>query len=153
MISHQFEVHAKTMEERDEEKCNFPNFRSPLTLDRVKVISAYAIRVGLPAYPTVWRYCQPIWKCGHLKKFVYYGDFVKLWTPVIAFLEGNFENRAPTSCRLDPILSSPSISFELHPKMAEEIDLEKCSFRNFRNPVTLTLDRVEVPYCRENQEI
>jgi len=26
--------------------------------------------------------------------------------------------------------------------MAEEIDLEKCNFRNFRSPVTLTLDRV-----------
>jgi len=26
--------------------------------------------------------------------------------------------------------------------MAEEIDLEKCNFWNFRSPVTLTLDRV-----------
>ena len=26
--------------------------------------------------------------------------------------------------------------------MVEEIDLEKCNFRNFRSPVTLTLDRV-----------
>jgi len=26
--------------------------------------------------------------------------------------------------------------------MAKEIDLEKCNFRNFRSPVTLTLDRV-----------
>ena len=28
--------------------------------------------------------------------------------------------------------------------MAEEIDLEKCNFRNFRSPVTFTLDQVEV---------
>jgi len=28
--------------------------------------------------------------------------------------------------------------------MAEDIDLEKCNFQNFRIPVMLTLDRVEV---------
>jgi len=34
--------------------------------------------------------------------------------------------------------------------MAEEIDVEKCNFRKFRNPVTLTLtmDRVEVVLVR-----
>ena len=36
------------------------------------------------------------------------------------------------------------MSFELHAEMAEEIDLEKCTFRNFGSSVTLTLDRVEV---------
>ena len=50
---------------------------------------------------------------------------------LIAFLEGNFENRAPTSCRPGPILSPPTISFELHAKKMEEIDLEICSFRQF----------------------
>jgi len=45
-----------------------------------------------------------------------------------------------------PILSLPTISFNLHAKMAEEIELEKCNFRNFRSPatLTLTLDRVKV---------
>jgi len=37
-----------------------------------------------------------------------------------------------------------TISFELYAKTAEEIDLEKCNFRNFGSSVTLTLDRVEV---------
>ena len=32
--------------------------------------------------------------------------------------------------------------------MAEEIDLEKCTFRNFGSSVTLTLDRVEVTLVR-----
>ena len=32
--------------------------------------------------------------------------------------------------------------------MAEEIDLEKCNFLNFRSSVTLTLDRVEVTLVR-----
>jgi len=51
-----------------------------------------------------------------------------------------------TNCRLGPILSSPTISFELHAKTAEEIDLEKCNFGNFGSSVTLTLtlDGVEV---------
>ena len=53
---------------------------------------------------------------------------------MIAFLDGNSK------------IGSPSISFELHAEMAEEIDLEKCTFRNFGSfmTLTLTLDRVEV---------
>jgi len=41
-------------------------------------------------------------------------------------------------------------SFELHAKKTEEIDLEKCNFRNFGSSVTLTLtlDRVEVTLVR-----
>jgi len=39
-----------------------------------------------------------------------------------------FENRAPTSSRPGPILSASTVSFELHPKVAE-IDLEMCSYR------------------------
>ena len=43
-----------------------------------------------------------------------------------------------------------NISFKLHAEMAEEIDLEKCTFRNFGSSVTLTvtLDRVEVTLVR-----
>jgi len=33
-----------------------------------------------------------------------------------------------TGCRPGPILSTSSISFELHAKVAEEIDLETCSY-------------------------
>ena len=55
-----------------------------------------------------------------------------------------FKNRAPTSFSPSPILWPPAISFELHAEMAEKIDLEKCTFRNFRSSLTLTLDRVEV---------
>jgi len=32
--------------------------------------------------------------------------------------------------------------------MAEETDLEKCTFQNFRSPVTLILDQVEVTLVR-----
>jgi len=62
------------------------------------------------------------------------------------FPRWKFKNRAPTSCSAGPILWPPTISFELHAEMAEEIDLEKCTFRNFGRSVTLTLtlDRVEV---------
>jgi len=39
-----------------------------------------------------------------------------------------FENRAPKSCRPGPTLSISTISFELHAKLAEEIDLQMCSY-------------------------
>jgi len=60
------------------------------------------------------------------------------------------KNRAPTSCSPCPILWPSTISFELHTKTAEEIDPEKCTFRNFGSSVTLTLtlDRVDVTLVR-----
>jgi len=63
-----------------------------------------------------------------------------------SFPRWKFKNRAPTGYSPGPILWPATISFELHAKMAEEIDLEKCTFRNFGSSVTLTLtlDRVEV---------
>jgi len=44
------------------------------------------------------------------------------------FPRRKFENRAPTGCRPGPILSTSTVSFELHVKVAEEIDLEMCSY-------------------------
>jgi len=58
------------------------------------------------------------------------------------------QNRAQKSCRQGPILSLPTTTFELHAKMVEETDLEKCNFRNFTSSVTLTLYRVEVILVR-----
>ena len=67
-----------------------------------------------------------------------------------SFHRWKFKNRAPTSCSAGPILWPPIISFELHAEMAEQIDLEKCTFRNFGSSVTLalTLDRVVVTLVR-----
>ena len=39
-----------------------------------------------------------------------------------------FENRASTGCRSGSMLSRSTISFDLHAKVAEEIDLEVCSY-------------------------
>jgi len=39
-----------------------------------------------------------------------------------------FESRNPTSCRPGAIVSLSTISFDLHAKVAEEIDLEMCSY-------------------------
>jgi len=50
-----------------------------------------------------------------------------------------FKNRAQTRCSPGPILWPPTISFELHAKTAEDIDLEKCNFRNFGSSVTFIL--------------
>jgi len=67
-----------------------------------------------------------------------------------SFSRWKFKNRAPTSCSPGRILWPITIIFELHAEMAEEIDLEKCTFRNFGCSVTLTLtlDRVEVILLR-----
>ena len=45
-----------------------------------------------------------------------------------SFPRWKFKNRAPTSCSPGPILWPPTISLELHVEMAEEIDLEMCSY-------------------------
>jgi len=45
-----------------------------------------------------------------------------------SFPRRKFKNRAQTSCRPGPILSLTNISLELHAKLAEEIDLEMCSY-------------------------
>ena len=57
-----------------------------------------------------------------------------------SFLRRKLKNRAPTSCRIRPIQyhNQPSV-LRIRTKTAEEIDLEKCNFRNFRSSVTLTL--------------
>ena len=44
------------------------------------------------------------------------------------FPRKKFENWAPTGCRPGPILSPPTISFELQAKVADEIDVEVCSY-------------------------
>ena len=45
-----------------------------------------------------------------------------------SFPRWKFKNRAPASCSPGPILWPPTISFELHAEVAEEIDLEMCSY-------------------------
>jgi len=122
-----FELHAKMAEEIRVEKCNFRKFRSPvtltLTLGRVKVTSAYSVRVRLPARPTVWlcrqaiRIYMAIWSSCNI-------EISWSLNSCDSFIRRKFENWALTRCRLVPIQSSPTISFELHLKMAVEINLE-----------------------------
>jgi len=45
-----------------------------------------------------------------------------------SFRGRKFENRAPTSCRPRAIVSLSTISFDVHAKVAEEMDLEMCSY-------------------------
>jgi len=66
-----------------------------------------------------------------------------------SFPRRKFENWAlticsPGICSPGPMLSPPTISFELHAKTAEDIALEKCNFHNFGSSVTYTLDWVKV---------
>ena len=46
-----------------------------------------------------------------------------------SFRRWKFKNPAPTSSSPGPILWPSTISFQLHREMAEEIDLEMCSYR------------------------
>ena len=60
-----------------------------------------------------------------------------------SFLKRKFENWALTSCRLGPVLSRSTIKFELHAEIVEEIDLQKCNFRQLsqlQKPRDLDLD-------------
>ena len=45
-----------------------------------------------------------------------------------SFPRRKFNNRAPTSCSPGPMLWTSTISFELHAKVAEKIDVETCSY-------------------------
>ena len=60
-----------------------------------------------------------------------------------SFPRWKFKNRAPISCSPGPILWPPTISFELHAEMAEETDLEMCSYGQLsevQKPRDLDLD-------------
>jgi len=98
-------------------------------LDRVKVTSACTMPVGLPACPTLWLYLKqygnmPIWNSCNV-------DIPRSLNSRDSFLKTKFENRPPTGCRVGPVLSWSTITFELHAEITEEIDLEKCNFRQF----------------------
>jgi len=142
-----FELHAKVAEETDLEMCSYGQLRKfkcsvTLTLDRVKVTSTYTVRVGLPAQPcdcSITQYQNmAIWILWNM-------DIWRSLNSRDSFPRRKFKNRAQKSCSPGPILSPPTISFELHEKMVE-IDLEKCNFGNFGSSMTLTLtlDWVEV---------
>jgi len=51
--------------------------------------------------------------------------------PRDSFLKRKFKNWVLISCRLGPIPSWSTITFQLYAKMAEETDLEKCNFWQF----------------------
>jgi len=122
-----------------------------LNLDRVKVISACTIHIGLPVYHWVSDTLTgsttsiPDHKTLSLWKFCNI-DIPQSLKSRDSIPRRKFKHRAPTSCRLGPMLLSSTISFEPHVKMVEEIDLEKCNFWMFRSSMalTLTLDRVKV---------
>jgi len=75
---------------------------------------------------------------GHLKNFytIQYNTIWISWNIDIRrslnsreiFRRRKFENRSPKNCRPGPILSTSTINFELHAKLAQGIDLEMCSY-------------------------
>ena len=116
----------------EEVECNSWNFRRSLILilDQVNTTSVCATHKEQPA-------CRPrdhslqqyrnmaIWNLCNI-------DIPQSLNWHHSFPKRKFENQAQNSCRQGPILSQSTISFELHFKMAEEIDVEKCNFWQFK---------------------
>jgi len=137
-----FELHAKVAEETDLEMCSYGQLSEVQMLHDLDLdlglgqghinIDNTCSTTSLPNHVTVASRSTEIWPF----EFREISTLDEVWTLVIAILE--FKNRAPTSCSTGPILWPSTISFELHAKTAEEIDLEKCTFRNFGSSVTLT---------------
>ena len=92
-----------------------------LTLDRVKVTSTYTIP-DQPSDCSVTQYRNvAIWISWNI-------DIRRSLNSRDSFHTRKVKNRALTSCSPGPILSPPTISFELDVKMAEEIEVEMCSY-------------------------
>jgi len=109
------------------EKCNLRNFRRSLTLTLIQVTMCNTYKTtNMPDHVTIASSTRETWPF----EIHVISTFHKVWTHV-SFLKRKSENRALTSCRLGAVLSWSTISFELHAKMAEEIDLEKCNFWQF----------------------
>ena len=138
-----FELHAKVAEEIDLQMCSYGQLSEVQMLRDLDLdlgshqghINIYSTcRTGSkPNHVTVASCTTKIWPF----KFREISTFGEVWTLVIAFLEGN--SKIGLWQAVGPILSPSTISFELHAKMAEEIDLEKCNFHNFGSSETLTL--------------
>jgi len=142
-----FDVHAKVAEEIDVEMCSYGQLSELQMLRDLDLgsgqgqvsIHSTCRTTGTPNQVTVASWTTEIWPF----------EFRSL-NSRDSFPRRKFKNRAPKSCSPGPILWPPTISFELHAKTAEEIDLEKCTFRKFGTSVTLTLtlDQVEVTLVR-----
>jgi len=149
-----FELHAKVAEKIDLEMCTYRQF------SQVKMLRDFDLNLGsgqghinihstcrttsVPNHVTVASRTTEIWpfECREMS------IFGEVWTLVIAFLEGNSKIWIRQAV-VQVVYYHHQPSFELHTKTAEEIDLEKCNFRNFVSSVTLTLtlDRVESHCC------
>jgi len=108
---------------------NFRKFKIPatltLTLNRVKVISACTVSVVLTARRTI---CSATHYENMAVSMSWNVDIPRNLNYRDSFSRRKVENRAQSSCSPGPILSPTNISFELHAKVAKEIDLEMCSY-------------------------
>jgi len=121
-----FELHAKVAEQIDLEMCGYGQ------LSEVQMLHDFHLDLGsgqghisihntcmttsMPNHVTVASRITEIWR------------FERSLNSHDSFPRRKFENRPLTSCRSGPTLSLPTISFEIHAKVAEEIDLEMCSY-------------------------
>ena len=129
-----FELRAKVAEELDLEMCSYGQ------LSEVQMLCDLDLGSG-QGHVNIYSTCRTTCTLNHVTvtsctteiwpiEFRQISILDEVWTLVISFPRWKFKNRAPTSCSPGPILWPPTISFELHAKMAEEIDVEKCTFCN-----------------------
>jgi len=82
---------------------------------------------GMPNHLTVALCTTKIWPFEFREISTFHGSL----NCRDSFPQRKFENRALTCYRPGAMLSLPTIRFQLHAKMADKIDLEKCSFQQF----------------------
>jgi len=134
-------------EEIDPEMCNYGQLSKVKMLRDLDLgsgqghinINTSTVRVRLPACGVTRYRNMAIWISWNM-------DIRRSLNSRDSFPRRKFKNWTQTSCSPGPILSPSTISFELHSKTAEKINLEKCNFLKFGSfmALTLTLDRVEV---------
>jgi len=124
-----FELHMKVAEEIDLEMCNYGQLSDIHMLRDFDLgsgqghinIHSTCSTTSVPDHVTVASHTTEIWPF----------EFREIWRSLNccdSFPRRKLKNRAQTSHSPGPILSPPTIGFELHAKVAEEIDLEMCSY-------------------------
>ena len=128
-----FELHAKVAQEIDVETCSYGQ------LSEVQMVRDLDLGPGsgqghVNIHSTSRAMCTP----NHVTSITQYRnmaiwvswniDILRSLNSRDSFPGRKFENRTSTSCRPRAAVSLSTISFDVHTKVAEEIDLEMCSY-------------------------
>ena len=134
-----FELHVKVVEEIEVQVCSYGQF------SEVQMVHDLDLGLGQGQHTQYVQHYQHAQPCDYsITQYRNMAIWISWNIDIRRSLHSCDSFPRRTSCSPGTILLPTTISFELHAKTAEEIDLEKCNFRNFGSSVTLTLDRIEV---------